>query len=164
MSTQFLELYPKLPLYGETAQSIMKDKKAIRQLLVAGSAFHQIHKNNWELIRAKAELSLPIDRNHKPSRLRISKFSNPYLYKILSDKNEKGLVLILFHIGIMRHLKGDVWLNTLLDLQAPLPSQPMQETVIPEEPKNEDSNKSETKLISVSSPGFLEQLEQAGMV
>lgn len=164
MSAQYLETYPKLPLYGEAAQLLMKDTKTIRQLLVAGSAFHQIHRNNWDLIRAKAELTVPINRNSKSTRLRISKISTPYLYKILADKNEKGLVLILLHIGVMSHLKGDEWLNTLLHLDAPLSPQPKQETILAEEPKNDDSNKNATKLISVPSPGFFEQLEQSGMI
>lgn len=173
MSKEFIELYPRLPIYNEAAiNKISTNPQAIRNLMNAGAALHRIHTDNWELLRAKADLGLPIERANVAIRLRISKRATPYLFELLSNKQDRGLAIILFHLGVKNHLYGEDWLDKSLIGDQQLKSK--QASVDTEKeiahaistkntPKEQISNKSSSKLVAVESGDFLNQLEVEGL-
>ncbi|USD58923.1 hypothetical protein J4N45_10315 [Vibrio sp. SCSIO 43140] len=173
MSKGFVELYPRLPLYKEAAvKKISTNPQAVRVLMNAGAALHRIHSGNWGLLRAKAELGLPIERANVAIRLRISKRATPYLFDLLSNKQDRGLAIILFHLGVMNHIHGEDWFDKSLLGEQPIKSQPIlidnkNETTTAsssnKEPDEQVDNKSNSKLVAVESGDLITQLGVEGL-
>lgn len=173
MSAAYFEIYPKLPLYREASiKKLTADPKAVRSLMNMGASLYRIHSEHWDLVRARVELNIPIQRLNSSIRLRISNVSTPYLYDLLLNNEDRGLAVVLFHLGVMNHLNGESWINEIIPIESSIKPQPLVQNSnnnVSDKSGNEDSNseftnKINSKLVAVKSGNLISMLADEGYI